>query len=203
MPSRPRFAAVILASAAMSLGLAAGCSSPASQEATTGGSASTGKTPASVADPHGKDTSKTADSGAKSSTQTGPGSGSPAPDPCQVLTKDIAAAALGVAVKEPPRTFTNGPSNSCVWSSASGKRATVQLTLFTDAARKDAGYDDSKKQLGGRDITGIGDRAFYGGGQLQVRKGDWYLAILLGTSGGQPTDDQLRTVANAVLANLG
>src|SRR5690349_16310802 len=112
----------------VALTLLAGC---ASNRATTTAAPGTAPPTSVVAG----DTGTTNPSGPAANVSrpaSSPGSTPPADtaDPCSVLTHDMAESSLGVPVASSPRTFTNGPSNSCIWSGSSNPRAKLQLTLF-------------------------------------------------------------------------
>ena len=104
-------------------------------------------------------------------------------DPCSLLTKEEISAALGTEM----RTAHSDDGMHCMYSGLMpGTGASVTYAsgadnvkmLFTESKRliKEAG------NKGFQEITGIGDEAYSSGGNnLNVRKGDAYFAIALGT----------------------
>ncbi len=104
-------------------------------------------------------------------------------DPCSLLTKEEISAALGTEMRD----AHSDDGMHCMYSGLMpGTGASVTYAsgadnvkmLFTESKRliKEGG------NKGFQEITGIGDEAYSGGGNdLNVRKGNDYFAIALGT----------------------
>lgn len=165
---------------------------PEATNATTSGTPSSPATPAS------------APAGTEAPTGS-PGDVSGIPDPCDLLTSDIAGGALGVEVG--PSTTTPGENNStCSYAPADG-RANVFVLLTTYAASGEAALKDATKAFpDARPVPGLGDSAYVSpsGHAIGVSAGDLLFGMSLLTPTGleqspEVTVHELVAVAQAVL----
>lgn len=112
----------------------------------------------------------------------------PGTNPCAVVTRADASAALGVAARPGFAIGANrtnislggpitGPNVTCRYRSSVGE-VYLNLLAYGDAA---SAYERNRQQwFPVMDLTGIGDAAFYtGGGQIYVRKGRYVFMVSL------------------------
>jgi hypothetical protein len=114
-------------------------------------------------------------------------------DPCSLITKAEAEAAIGEKVEDPTTEDGNKEwgQTRCVYSSASESSAkfvqisVVQTESITEGLRQ-KGYttakllEDTRTQVKGKPISGIGDDAYWGNSNLHVLKKDAYITISTG-----------------------
>jgi hypothetical protein len=117
----------------------------------------------------GKEPTTPAGNGGGNSSSAGTGGGSTdLPDPCDLVTKDEAATAMGKPVQD--GVSANGKDGkSCVFSAPVGS---VTLLVFSDADF-DTIYATNKTVYGAKfsDVSGAGDKAFSTPAGVYVRKG--------------------------------
>ncbi len=111
-------------------------------------------------------------------------------DPCALLTKEDAAAAMGVAVVKGPdaKRMPNGGPSACSYE-GSGLNS-ITLNLFPFGASEAAMYRAMCAQKSHDGLTGLGDVSCWYNekhGELQVLKGTSLFSIQLHRS-GDPTE---------------
>src|SRR5689334_2640301 len=122
-------------------------------------------------------------------------------DPCSLLTKEDAAAAMGSAVtKGPESTKTQGPA-ACTYEGAGVNR--VHLNVFPMSANEMAMYRSLCAQKTKDGLAGLGEMACWYNAkheELQVIKGNTMFSIEL-RRGGDPTE-AIKEAARRVVGRL-
>lgn len=160
--------------------------------------------------PGSSSTTSSSSSGATSSGGTGGGSSATAlPDPCALITRDEAAAAVGGAMAEGRSDLVSSPGmpdgRSCSFRAASGPGA-LEVTIWRVSADRATTFREQKRGFGDiQDVAGIGDSAYrVGYNELVVRKGDYLLGYGIELVKYHPDAAQagLKSAATATLARL-
>ena len=123
-------------------------------------------------------------------------------DPCQLVTKPEAQAALGAAVASevsPPARVNKDAVRICSIQGTNGKA----LTVYVGSKTKD-GFDREKK--GHTAVTGIGDDAYANPPSIvALRKGDIVVTLSM-TLNGTPDDsaslEKVKTLARAAAGRI-
>ncbi len=137
-------------------------------------------------------------------------------DPCALLTKAEAEAALGEQVKEPEFTDTKNPLGQklCLYSPVSEKaKRFIQLSVVQNEGMgkslRDQGYnveqlyEETKNNLtDAKPVSGIGDGAFWGTNGLHVLKGNFYLNISVGNTSIPQNLELAKGLAEKVVPRL-
>jgi hypothetical protein len=150
-------------------------------------------------------------SGSASGANTG-GAADPAatlPDPCTLVTKDEASAAMGGIAAEGSSDLISRPGmptgRSCSYRATSGPGA-VQLTIWSVSDELAAAYKEQARGFGDvNDIAGVGDSAYrVGWPQLVVRKDDYLLDLAVELVKYHPDTAQaaLKTMATTSIGRL-
>jgi hypothetical protein len=92
----------------------------------------------------------------------------------------------------PPTSQTESPGTAlqaveCRYTSSSSDRALFTYFRYASAATATAGYASDRRTLGGTDVSGVGDAAFFAGqtGSIEVRKGAVVFDIAAAVIGAQ------------------
>ncbi len=137
-------------------------------------------------------------------------------DPCTLLTKSEAEAALGETVKEPELKDTKNPLGQkiCFYAPVSDKSDRfIQLSVVQNEGMtknlRDSGYnvkqlyEETKKNLtDAKPVTGIGDDAFWGTNGLHILKGNEYLNISVGNTSKPGNLELAKGLAEKVVGRL-
>jgi hypothetical protein len=133
-----------------------------------------------------------------------------------LITTEEAEAAVGEALLDPE--ISSQPAlgmRLAFWSAESATSFNyVQITLMTTTglpqelrsqgytARKN--YEDTKAGIGGTDVSGLGDAAFWGGSArgMHVLKGDAYIIIMVGSSDSEQALVICKDLAAKALSRL-
>jgi len=160
----------------------------------------------------GKAVAPQGDAGGAKETETAKG----LIDPCTLLTKAEAEAALGEQVKEPEFTDTKNPLGQklCLYSPVSENTGRfIQIGLVQNEGMgknlRDQGYNveqlytETKKNLtDAKPVSGIGDEAFWGTNGLHILKGNVYLNISVGNSSKPENLELAKGLAEKVVSRL-
>ena len=130
----------------------------------------------------------------------------PAPDACALLTQEIAAAALGEAVKgpKPIAEMNDGAGNtvsSCEYTGSGYHR--VQLDVTHLSKQMVPMMKKMCQEKASKDLAGIGELACWYNekhGELHAFKGDLYVSVEL-TRDGDPTE-AIKGVAKKAIDGL-
>ncbi len=138
-------------------------------------------------------------------------------DPCTLLTKSEAEAALSEPVKEPELKDTNNPLGGkiCIYEPISeNSDKFIQIGLVQNEGMtknlRDSGYnvkqlyEETKKNLvqDGKPVSGIGDDAFWGTPGLHILKGNVYLNIGVGNTSKPENLELAKSLAEKVISRL-
>ena len=122
---------------------------------------------------------------------------------CSLLTKNEVAASLGgtVAVDAASDSLGEFGQATCNYTNSTGG-LTVQVSI---TGQSKADFENSFKTLGGQAVPGLGDSAFFTGGQLSTLKGKVGLVIFLvnPVGGGSTVLSNATDLTNKVLTALG
>jgi hypothetical protein len=125
---------------------------------------------------------------------------------CAMLSKATITEITGLTVEE-VKDGTSSPFMSrCTYSAADA--TTVDVMIKRSAVKYDvaSAMEGMKKTMPGipqREVAGIGDKAYYIGGQLNVfRGGDYVLISMLGFPPGEKTDAAAAALARKVLSQI-
>jgi len=132
-------------------------------------------------------------------------------DPCDLLGGDTITSVVGSGptVDGPQSGFAGGVS--CVWEGDDGS----ELAVTVAAASYYDQVSDAYEASGVEQVSGLGDEAFVadgfnyaaGGGtsgrSLFVKTGERTVVVAVDPADGEPTNDQLSTLAEEVLGGLG
>ena len=125
-------------------------------------------------------------------------------DPCALLTKDQAAQVLGLSSVDEPTRKDLGPSSICHFGTREDLNS-LSVGVFDHPSTKSEFETQFKLLPDAVSISGLGDAAFYGSDELNVLKGDNYIAIVLvypGLENDQQRIEKLKQVANQILPKL-
>jgi hypothetical protein len=131
------------------------------------------------------------------------------PDPCALVTKDAAAAAVGGAVGDPRHDLISTPSldggRQCTFETAD-RRGVLTLTIFPVTPELFAIDKQEAQMMGGADdVAGLGDAAFTNGyTSLHVLKGQYLLQLSISMVDYDPDESlkHLNALARASLDKL-
>jgi hypothetical protein len=125
---------------------------------------------------------------------------------CALVTKADVAAAAGLAAKEVKQGISTAMTTQCTFVAEDGTTLDVLIKrspVKYDVEEQVAGMKKAMPGLPMRDAPGIGDRAFYMGGQLSVFRGDLYVLVsMLGFPPGPRTDAAAARLARKVLSQV-
>jgi len=131
---------------------------------------------------------------------------------CTLLTQEEAAAILGEPVEKPTNSNTGGTVSNCNWMTSSFHMVGILVRLASsreeaETVRQQA--HQQSKSLSGvdpQDITGIGENAYWAGGninQLNVFKGNYWLIITASKGNTSENLALAKAVAEKALPRLG
>jgi hypothetical protein len=163
--------------------------------------------PEDSSNPPGASTSTSGGSGSSSGSNSDSGSNTDAngkPDPCSLVTRQEAEAALGKPVAEGERPEL-AQGLICQFVGSQGTQVWQLQVLVTQTENETtmqssfAAAKESVAETNPEDVSGIGDEAFWipGAKQLNIREGRTYIII----SGDAPLET-LRGVAQKALSRL-
>src|SRR5215813_13145592 len=130
----------------------------------------------------------------------GPPNVSAAPEACSLLSKDIAAAALGEAVSG-PKPAASGAATACEFTGSGLHK--IHLNVFQLTPDQAAYYKTLCDKKGKEGLSGLGPTACWYNdkhAELQVLKGTTFFSIEMNRS-GDPTES-IKTAAKKVLDQI-
>jgi hypothetical protein len=125
---------------------------------------------------------------------------------CALITKDDVAALAGMTAHEVKPGISSAMTSQCTFVAEDD--STVDIIIKKSPAKYDVASEmvGMKKAMPGvpvREAAGIGERAFFMGGQLNVYRADTYVLIsMLGFPVDPKTDEAARKLAEKVLAQI-
>jgi Protein of unknown function (DUF3558) len=131
------------------------------------------------------------------------------PDPCVLVTKDEASAAVGTALNDPSNDLFSRPDGTtgrtCYYTAPSGP-GSLSFNIWRATPAQAALYKEEQKQFGDvHDIAGLGDAAYRVGWiELVVLKGDYLLEYGIEMADYDPDTAQanLKTLATTSISRL-
>jgi hypothetical protein len=125
---------------------------------------------------------------------------------CALITKADVAELAGITAKEVKEGMSSPMVSQCTFTAEDVTTVDVMIKRSPVRYDVDSEMAGMKKGMPGvpfREAAGIGDRAFYMGGQLNVYRGDLYVLIsMLGFPPGPKTDEAAQKLAQKVLSQL-
>ena len=145
--------------------------------------------------------SKSAGSGAPSTTTAGTGAATTAA--CTLLTKAEVAQATGNSIAFAKQANV-GPVSSCTFGSLSGFAVVLSVTSSPAAGLSSdiPGLGNVVTKYHLTPVSGLGDQAFGGSDAIIVRKGNTAFAIVYASFGGGNHEQALKKMATDVVSRL-
>jgi hypothetical protein len=138
-----------------------------------------------------------------------PGKASTKIEPCSLITKQEAAAALGGDIEVTPTPEKNACVYGVVNATRNGSIVVIVVTSDSDEFQKFGVSRDAGTEA--KPISGVGDRAVIfmskerpneGAKAIQALKGNVYVAIGMSTSTSPVSEDVLKSLAAKALSRL-
>jgi len=136
--------------------------------------------------------------------------------PCSLITKTEAEEILGVTLKKPELQDSNNPLGQkiCLYSPTKDvsfaflqisvvQTSAMPPNMVSSAMNAAKIYKQTKENMTDiKELTGIGDEAFWGTLGLHILTGDAYIVISLGSSSNPANMEKAKKIAGVILKKI-